>query len=67
MVYEDMNNAMPTKIHYTACYHFKRHLQVGSITTKWHGPYNLDMALITAKRISNDYTTGWRKGGCCFR
>ena len=66
MVYEDTANATATKIHKISCFHFKQHLRTGSITTKWHGSYDLHKAIKTAEKISSKYTTGWRKAGCCF-
>jgi hypothetical protein len=67
VIYEDTNNAMPTKIHQISCYYYKKHLRLGSVTTKWHGSSDLENAIQIAKKISEKYTTGWRKAGCCFR
>lgn len=51
VVFEDIVKATAPKVHSVDCFFYKRWLKKGSKTTKWHGPYSKNEAIIVAQTL----------------
>lgn len=64
MIFEDLANATPVKIHVETCRYVNR--RGDTTTTKWHGPYDYNEAEKIAENLSRKYSKGWRAAKCCL-
>lgn len=64
MIYEDLENATPIKIHVDYCMYVDK--SSSAKTSKWHGPYDYAEGEKVAEGLSEKYNKGWRAAQCCL-